>query len=543
WVATEEGLARFDPKVKVFRRTPRKFRGKEYAYALAEDDEGNLLVGGTAGIDRWNPSDSKFEPLVDLPDSIRVVKTITPNGKGGWWVGCQQGGLHVLEYSHGKWTFQKQPNNLPPRLSSGDLWQIEQLGPNEWLVVEDRSLYHLTFLKHDNTYEFSSYRLSNELRFLSITVSRDGLLWCGTNDGVSVLAPRYKRFRHFDLRSPKVRYANVSGIAPGPENEIWLGNSKGLNIYATSSQQIAGELRSKDPKWGRVDSCFTTTIYADGIGGHYLGATWGFGAGFAVYYYRQQEDRLVDLSQQHPILQDYPTRYITGDEAGNIWLGGDYGLLQYQPTLDSLKLIRGRSEGDFRAEVLLAWPQDTLWVGTMGSGLWRYLPRENRLENVRTLWKGADQRFSENIYALASDDAGRLWVGASGGLLAYSFIEGSIRRFSKKDGLEELEVRNIIPIEDEIIWLTEERKLSRLSLQDGLFTHYDQSDGIGVHQFNNSGTLKDKQGNLYFTGSNGVTIFHPADIHQNPFSPPVVFTKFNLFNREVTITLAGHHQA
>lgn len=38
---------------------------------------------------------------------------------------------------------------------------------------------------------------------------------------------------------------------------------------------------------------------------------------------------------------------------------------------------------------------------------------------------------------------------------------------------------------------------------------------------------------MYFGGINGITLFHPEQIVDNPYTPPVVITQLHLFNRRV----------
>ena len=69
--------------------------------------------------------------------------------------------------------------------------------------------------------------------------------------------------------------------------------------------------------------------------------------------------------------------------------------------------------------------------------------------------------------------------------------------------------------------------LSRFDPADGTFWNFDYNDGLQGDEFNQNAFARNPlTGELYFGGSNGITLFHPDSVRQNPYVPPVVFSSF-----------------
>jgi signal transduction histidine kinase len=79
--------------------------------------------------------------------------------------------------------------------------------------------------------------------------------------------------------------------------------------------------------------------------------------------------------------------------------------------------------------------------------------------------------------------------------------------------------------------------LVRFDPKQGTFRHFDAGDGIGNTEFNRRSALRTRAGRFVFGGLNGLTIFDPLQIRDNPYVPPIVVTRFQKSNRSGTTTL------
>ena len=67
------------------------------------------------------------------------------------------------------------------------------------------------------------------------------------------------------------------------------------------------------------------------------------------------------------------------------------------------------------------------------------------------------------------------------------------------------------------------------------FRSYDVTDGLQSNEFNGGAYHRNRDGELFFGGINGVNVFRPAEVRDNPFVPPVVLTSFKKYNEEVAL--------
>lgn len=79
------------------------------------------------------------------------------------------------------------------------------------------------------------------------------------------------------------------------------------------------------------------------------------------------------------------------------------------------------------------------------------------------------------------------------------------------------------------------RGLSRYDPRTGTFRNYDATDGLQGNEFNSGAYFRSRSGEMFFGGLEGVNAFFPDRIEDNPYVPPVVWTSFKKFNREVPL--------
>ena len=61
------------------------------------------------------------------------------------------------------------------------------------------------------------------------------------------------------------------------------------------------------------------------------------------------------------------------------------------------------------------------------------------------------------------------------------------------------------------------------------------NDGLQSNEFNTNASFTNRQGMMFFGGINGLNIFHPNNISDNQFVPPIVFTGFEILNKDVEV--------
>jgi signal transduction histidine kinase/DNA-binding response OmpR family regulator len=105
--------------------------------------------------------------------------------------------------------------------------------------------------------------------------------------------------------------------------------------------------------------------------------------------------------------------------------------------------------------------------------------------------------INDNICAIEEDDHGNLWVSTRG---------GGIFTFSPDQWLNEGELD---------------------------YRHFEKSDGLQSNEFGERASFKDDDGYLYFAGVDGLSVFHPDSLKNNPNPPKVLISEVTLFDEVI----------
>lgn len=182
---------------------------------------------------------------------------------------------------------------------------------------------------------------------------------------------------------------------------------------------------------------------------------------------------------------------------GHYWIGTNRGLCHASPVekglaFELIEVIQGNTTGLLSNDVasLLPDPNDEaiLWIGTKGGGLHRLDTRTMTFQHLTT----RNGLPNDVVYGILPDDEGNLWMSSNKGIIRYTPATGAIRNFTEADGM--------------------------------------QSDEFNTHAY-----AKGPNGELLFGGINGLNVFHPDDLRDNPVVPNVLITGLTINNNAVTV--------
>ncbi|MCB9349859.1 MAG: hypothetical protein H6573_20455 [Lewinellaceae bacterium] len=75
------------------------------------------------------------------------------------------------------------------------------------------------------------------------------------------------------------------------------------------------------------------------------------------------------------------------------------------------------------------------------------------------------------------------------------------------------------------LWLVHKNGISRFCPETGKFKNYDSRDGLLNHGFNPNAFISSKsKAAFYAGGKNGLSLFYPDSIRENPFIPAVIIS-------------------
>jgi PAS domain S-box-containing protein len=165
---------------------------------------------------------------------------------------------------------------------------------------------------------------------------------------------------------------------------------------------------------------------------------------------------IVDLWQEESGLPQNNVSAILQTRDGYIWVGTQAGLGRF----DGVRFTTydDRQPGQLRDSEVWALAEDTqgaLWVGTYGGGL-------SCLEHgTFTTYTTAEGLPSDQVTALAPDPDGSLWVGTTAGLARLQ--HGRFARYGANDGLAGGPVRALYADRHAVLWIGTDEGLSSYS--------------------------------------------------------------------------------
>ena len=319
-----------------------------------------------------------------------------------------------------------------------------------------------------------------------------GNIWIGTEDeGLNVFDINTKRFTNYSLNTPgiKLSYHNLHALLYD-NNEIWVGTfGTGLNVINLSTKKV----RSYRKSLSDINS-----LSDDGV--------------FSIYK----------------------------DKSDNIWVGTIIGLNVFNRKKNNFTRINALDLASTYIYDIIDDNKGNVWFASYEKGLYRYNIKSGKWKNYRNNPSNRSSLSYDKVISLWCDSKDRIWIGTEGGgLCRYLYKTDDFITYDKKEGLPNNVIYSIKDDNKGNLWFTTNNGLVRFNPDNKKIKVFKKSDGLQSDQFNYKSGLKTRDGQLYFGGINGFNSFYPDSFKFNKIIPPVVFTDFQLFNKEVGIRVKG----
>jgi len=345
----------------------------------------------------------------------------------------------------------------------------------------------------------------------SLLVDRAGGLWVGTLGGLFHHDPHLKPFRHWrhDPRDPTTLSAEpVSQIVAGPEGALWIGT-------------FGGGLNRVDPESGRSerfrhDPADPGSLPAELIWSLAWDAEDRLWVGAPV---TSRFDPVRRRFEPTDLPSDTP-RAIHVDVRGRVWLGTYAGgLFVHLPGGDWRRLPEIGT-----VQIVPSTP-GALWIGQRGA-VSRLRTESLEVESFPLTAADGSPLADVEVFDLY-EDGEDLWLATSAGLGRLDVARRECELPVAPGELPGTVVFSIQPDATGRLWLGTNQGLAvldRAATGGRRVRVYDRADGVGNLEFNRRSRYRAADGTIYLGGMNGVTVFHPDAIRDNPYVPPVVVT-------------------
>jgi PAS domain S-box-containing protein len=585
WIGTTaQGLYRLDRRtghLAAYQHDPEDLRSlaSNSVTALLEDAHGTLWVGmhggGLCRLDRQTGECTRYGHRGEDPLSLSSnnVTALREDAQGILWIGTETGGLNALDiatpaptfirYQHESGNSQSLSHDHVTTLledTAGTLW----VGTGRGLVELDRRTKR--FRRHYPE-EGDPASLSNS-EILSLAEDAQGILWIGTRMGLDKFDRRTRAFGHF-RRGRETQNAlssnAVTAFLEDTQGFLWIGTYGGGLNRSTTDSTLAGfvhfEHREDDPH-----SLADRRALPDADRPHPLGENavlalcedaqarlWiGTGAGLhrlvpdddpasppTFVRYRHEPDDPSSLSHNFVVA-------LAGDAKENLWIGTYGGLNRLNQADAAQGFVRYLHDEDNPHSISHDFVRTVhidsagnVWIGTNG-GLNRFTPGDDpRFIRYQHDEQDPHSISHDRVQCMAEDARGNLWIGTRGGLNRFDPQTGRFTAYREQDGLSNDVVYGVLVDDRGHLWLSTNNGINRFDPTTERFTHYDVHDGVQADEFADGAFYRDRLGRLYYGGVNGFNVFHPGDIQENTYLPPVVLTNFLLANQPVPISESG----
>jgi ligand-binding sensor domain-containing protein/signal transduction histidine kinase len=546
WVGTSDGLDMFLPAGGTFSHYASKptqadgISGKNIT-ALYQDSKGRYWAGTSAGgLNRFEPKTKTFTSYQNSPDNIRTISNnyvtaISDTGNGNLWVGTRNG-LNYFEpesglfeqYFHSDDNKQSLINNTITSLqldSTGNLW----IGTLAGLDRREMNVYRFIHYRNDPGFLQS---LSKD-HVTSIFEDRGGVLWFGTRGGGVNKYDRQRNnfayYRHDPLNPTSLSGNFIFPIFVDSDGVAWIGTeSTGLNRFTWYTNLV---MRFEhDP--GKPESIISNNILSiaeDQDGLLWIGTADGLDSmdrdTFAITHYQRDTSNPDSLSGN--------TVYSVFVDSENVlWLGTANSLDRFNRATGTFTHYSPWSAdpnnaGNNAISVIREDRDKNLWIGMFEGGLIKFDRRTIKFVRYRFDPENKQSLSNDTVQAIYQDTTGRLWIGTDGGLNLYHPESDTFTYYLEKDGLPNNVVYGILEDEHGYLWLSTNYGLSRFAPETATFRNFDAGDGLQSNEFNGNAYAKGRSGEFYFGGINGLTVFRPLSITDNPYLPQVTVTSLS----------------
>ncbi|OGB66201.1 MAG: hypothetical protein A2Y94_14480 [Caldithrix sp. RBG_13_44_9] len=556
WVGTMGGgLNRFDKIKKSFEnyqfgQKNREATGKFDVTAVLEDREGCLWWGtNNAGLYQINWKKSIFENYRNDPADSRSlscnqISCLYQDTRGRIWISTNGGGLNRFDPKSKVFKQYRSDPTDPNSLTDDHIYAIceDRLG-NLWIGTDDG----LNFLSPLNGEMYSVKSdpsiptgLSNNM-IRSIFQDRGGILWVGTYSGALNKYDRKKSvFKNYTQNLSKMNSLsdkNVWSIFEDNRGYIWIGTNNGLNRLDRTTDQIVHYFNKRnDPR--SLSHNLVRTIFQDSQGDLWIGTE---GSGLNRYDYKKNNfERFTHDPANQNSISDNSLRHIYEDTKRNLWIATLNGLNKFDPKRKHFKKYyhnpqNPNSLSGNHVRYIYEDKRGAIWVATF-NGLSLYIKKEDRFISFRNSPSNPASLSNDRVLCFHEDHAGRFWIGTyGGGLELLDRNEFIFTHYSKEVGLPNDAIYGILEDDEGNLWLSTNQGLLKFNPETRMIKNFESSDGIQGNEFNGNAFFKNKKGEMFFGGINGITLFSPQEVRENTFIPKVVLTSFKKYDQEVKL--------
>lgn len=502
WIATQEGLNRFDKRTgtfMVYRHDPdnKTSISNNNVSSVCVDKNGNIWAGTWEyGLNKLDKKQNKFTRYFNNPSdpnslTHNIIMRLYCDRSGNIWIGTWGGGLNKIE-PDGSFRHYMNDKNNPKSITGNSIYSImEDRTGIYWVGTDWNGLNNFNIKQNKFTRVIAIPGKKNSLVdniIFGLMIDRDSLLWIGTQNGLNVYNPKtgnFKLFQH-DPSDPKsLSHNEVRCMLQDKNNQIWIGTTQGLNKYDPKTNKFTRYYENPS----RPGATYIINMYEDSKGYLWL----------CTY-----EEGLMCFNQGNGRFERY-----LHDPANPHSLSDNivWSVLEIKP--------------------------DIYLVGTEKGGLCELNKATNEFKTYKYSDKDAHHRSQNTVFTIYRDYEGSVWIGTLGGLCKVMRNEkNEIYLVTYYTSL----INGIVEDKQHNLWIVTDQGLQVLHKSDTTFTRYRYKESAQTYPMSTNAVIYDQvHDNIIAGGLDGYLIFDKDKAQEASVPPSVRIVGLRLFNRPVKV--------
>lgn len=517
WVCTINGLNLYDSENDTFIKVAEEYLENKGIQDIAEDGEGNIWVSTRDGLFKYNHEKNVVESFYH---DVNDKNTISENNifslyynDSKLWIGTKTGGLNIMnlkDYSIKRYAHDpSNPNSIPSNLIRDIL---KDKDGNMWLAT-DQGLSHFDE-KNETFYTYTSNTDKHSIcdnNIINLYQDRLGVIWIGTFSGISKFFPNndFEVYRNDPSDDNSLSSSSVCGIYEDDEGNVWIGTfNAGINkvsgdkvtryyndlndVNSLSSNRVKDITGIENEIWIATDN---------GLNKYDKDTE-----KFTVYKKTDDENSVVNSE----------IRVLYIDRDGLLWIGTRGGISTFDREENFTSYNEVLEKNGIYEKTISAIYEDSegiMWFGLGNDGgLVSYNRETGEVKNYLNDENNENSLSFNNVRSISEDGYGNIWIGTQDGLNKLNKKTEKFTVYSFNDGLSNNFIYGVIVDDYDNIWATTNYGLSMYDQNEEKFVRYYEADGLATNEFNGFSYHKNKDGQIYVGGVNGVTKFNPREL-------------------------------
>jgi ligand-binding sensor domain-containing protein len=371
---------------------------------------------------------------------------------------------------------------------------------------------------------------------------RSQKIWFCTNNGLISVDTKQQRIMPLQPEGSSGFENSVCGIKRIQEGPlfVWSGS---MQVFDKATNSFSPFRIFENDRENNAYAIFDIRQDSKGV-------VWfsGFG-GIISYNPLTKKFHFLVLTANSTVIDSFRWVGVLEDKKGRYWsVNEQAGLCQFDPVNGKARIFGGNRDnrsGIFPAAEIFEDSRGIIYFTQTEGGFITFNPDTEKFKIYHHDASDPSSVGYESCHDWIEAKNHLVWFGTfGGGIGVFNPHTEKFKMFTSKDGLVQDNVVSLTPDKNGHFWVGTNGGLSCFTPPDDPFApgcripfrNYDISDGLPSNYMNLISGYCDTDGTMLFgTRDAGMFYFHPDDLKDNDFIPPVYITEFRLKNKLVSV--------